>query len=382
MCRLMPVMHERCTRQTKRLFGCHIDTAPSLTVEKAEPVCPWLPPGAMPGREVPAKARRRGHPRGHLATMMGTDLVPDAMTRLARCCTLPVQRCQRGDALLRAVAVITRPSDLTRPRSPGGKPLPGASPRVFRLQAVGPGGPRRSWARPRRPRGLRVHRQPPLLLATWPRGARDQRGDRGIARGGSGRLGMASQLMAPGLQLMGRQNPPPRGGREVRDDGLRKERGCPCRALPRGPAAAEESGARAGQTDHGARDLRGKKRPEPRGRGRQPGPLHAGREPAWPLGAPRSVGRPQPGPPGFARASPPRGEGASPAGPARPRGGSPVATAPRSGALRGRGPWAMKTAGRVPSRSPPSRAVMTGPEIPAGVLKVKPMWRGFHDELY
>ena len=42
----------------------------------------------------------------------------------------------------------------------------------------------------------------------------------------------------------------------------------------------------------------------------------------------------------------------------------------------------MKTAGRVPSRSPPSRAVMTGPEIPAGVLKVKPMWRGFHDELY
>ena len=156
MCRLMPVMHERCTRQTKRLFGCHIDTAPSLTVEKAEPVCPWLPPGAMPGREVPAKARRRGHPRGHLATMMGTDLVPDAMTRLARCCTLPVQRCQRGDALLRAVAVITRPIDLPRPRSPGGKPLPGASPRVFRLQAVGPGvgpgGPRRSWARPRRPR--------------------------------------------------------------------------------------------------------------------------------------------------------------------------------------------------------------------------------------
>jgi hypothetical protein len=42
----------------------------------------------------------------------------------------------------------------------------------------------------------------------------------------------------------------------------------------------------------------------------------------------------------------------------------------------------MRTCGRVPSRSPPSGAVLTGPEIPACVLKVKPIWIVFHDELY
>jgi hypothetical protein len=56
------------------------------------------------------------------------------------------------------------------------------------------------------------------------------------------------------------------------------------------------------------RDLRGGKRPWPRGRGRQPGHPGAGREIAWPICAPRSVERPRPGPPGFASASQPRGE--------------------------------------------------------------------------
>ena len=61
---------------------------------------------------------------------------------------------------------------------------------------------------------------------------------------------------------------------------------------------------------------------------------------------------------------------------------SPVASVPRSGALRGRGLCAMRTSGRVPSRSPSSHEMGAGEEIPARGLTVKPMWRVFHDELY
>ncbi len=42
----------------------------------------------------------------------------------------------------------------------------------------------------------------------------------------------------------------------------------------------------------------------------------------------------------------------------------------------------MMTAGRVPEHSPPSCVVVAGPGIAACVLKVKPIWVVFHDELY
>jgi tryptophan 2,3-dioxygenase len=42
----------------------------------------------------------------------------------------------------------------------------------------------------------------------------------------------------------------------------------------------------------------------------------------------------------------------------------------------------MRTCGRVPWRSPPSKTVRAGQEIAICLLKVKQIWIPFHDELY
>jgi hypothetical protein len=70
--------------------------------------------------------------------------------------------------------------------------------------------------------------------------------------------GMEPQLMPPRLQLLGRQNPPHHGGRDVLDDGLSDALGCQCHAIPRRPAAAHEIGALAGQAHDVNRHRRGK----------------------------------------------------------------------------------------------------------------------------
>jgi hypothetical protein len=214
MCLLIPFMNELFKLQTKLVFRFKIDNAQSFTLENAEPLFHLIHPGAMHGCEVKDKARMLGHPLEHLAAMMCTDIVTSEMNRLDGLLNLPVQLFQKGDAFLLSFAVITRPIDLTRPSIKGGNQIQDSSTLIFMLKAVGPvvglGWQGRRWASPRRQRGLLVHRQHPLILAQWTSVERDQLGDRGLERGVSGLVGMEPQMMAPGLQLMGRQKPPHR----------------------------------------------------------------------------------------------------------------------------------------------------------------------------
>ena len=78
-------------------------------------------------------------------------------------------------------------------------------------------------------------------------------------------------MMAPGLEVMTGQNPPHGGGGDPLNDPIRDELVCQFRAIPLGQAAAQRIRVITGQPHDVDRDLRGGKRPGPRGQGRQRG---------------------------------------------------------------------------------------------------------------
>ena len=206
-------------------------------------------------------------------------------------------------------------------------------------KAVGPGGgwggQGRRRARARRPRGLLVHRQHPLLRTAWPRVERNTRSDRGVERRLPRLLGMAPQMRPPGLQWMGRQTPPYRRGGDVLDDGLSDQRPRQCMAIPWGEAAAQDGWARASPAHHRDGDLGGTKRPWPHGQERHTAPQAAGRETASPTGARRPVGRRPPEPPGLATVGQPAASACVPGVPSPPPSWSSAASVAGSAAHRG-----------------------------------------------
>jgi hypothetical protein len=150
-------------------------------------------------------------------------------------------------------------------------------------------GPRRSATRPRRQGGVRSHGQDALIRRHGTRVAGEACSERGRNGRGPWSLGREPALRAPGLEVRAGQHPPHGGGGEPRHDPCRAALVGQCRAIPRGPTAAQRLRARAGQPHEVDRDRRGGKHPGHRGQGRPRGHPAAGRETAWPTGGRRLV---------------------------------------------------------------------------------------------
>jgi hypothetical protein len=189
-------------------------------------------------------------------------------------------------------------------------------------------------------------------------------------------------MLAPGLQRMGGQHPPHGGDRAILPHPIGDELTRAFGTIPRGEATPHQIRPLAGPAHDGDRDRWGKNRPWPRGQERLQDRPDAGREHAWPRGGPRSGARQQPAPPRLGRPLLPTRGYSSLGGPGQRHGWWTVATAPAPAALRKTGPCVRKTCGRVPSRSPPTRAVSAGEAIPVRALQVKPICLVVHDQLY
>jgi hypothetical protein len=200
--------------------------------------------------EVHHKARMIGDPPGDVFAMMGADIIAYEMNRPDGFSNLAVQVFQKGDEFFLAFAAITLPVDEPGAGIEGGKEVEGPSTRVFMLQAVGqvvgPGWQGRRRARARLQRGLLIQREDDLISAEGTRVEIDQFRDSGIKSGIPGLLGVKPQMMVPGLQLMGRQNPPHGRGRDILDDRLSDKLPCQFVAIPLGETAAQDIRAFAG----------------------------------------------------------------------------------------------------------------------------------------
>ena len=383
---LMPCRDARVDLCTSRVCGGTIRATPALAWQATALRCDLRPPCARPRRQGHHDTWRLGKPGADGWAMGRTAVVTPAMNRADRRVPLPVPRVANGEALARALPVITVPVDLARTGVQGRHEREGPCTPVLGRVSVRQGR-RLGWPARRVPRsrlsgGRLVHGHDQGIAMPRPRVEVAPCGHCGLEGGVPRRRGRAPPLRAPGWALMGRQHPAYGGHRPVghhaRCDELARAFG----AIPLEAATTQQIRACAGQAPDVDGDLGGKTRPWRRGQGRRRARPDAGREHAWPSGGPRSIARRPPAPPRMERTLRPAGGASSPGGPILPYWWAHVATVPASDALRETGPWAMKTCGRMPSRSPPHLAVRVRDEIPARALQVKPICIGFHGVLY
>jgi hypothetical protein len=197
--------------------------------------------------------------------MMRTDIVTHEMDDADGRVNLRLQRLQKGDEFPLPLAFITVPIDVTRTGVKGGKKIERAGALILVLVPVG--NVRRlcwqGWGATgaRLQGGLLVHGEDYFIWPQWPGVEVHQLGHGGIEGSVPRLLGIEPDMLAPGLQLMGGQNPA-HGGR---GDGLNAPLGheLPRQfgAIPLRQAATQRIRAFAGQAYHVARDRGGKTRP-------------------------------------------------------------------------------------------------------------------------
>jgi hypothetical protein len=305
MCMVMPFFNELVQLGAKLIFGCKIHHASAFALEDTAPLCHLIHPGAMHGREVHYQAWMMSQPLMDLFPMRRTDMVAHQMDRADTLLNLDIHCVQKGHEFPLPLAVLPVPVDLASTGVEGGKEMEGPRPLVLMLDAVGPGGglgwQGRGRSGPRLQGGLLIEGEHQLIRSEGTDREVNQLGD-GSREGGVPRVfGVQPQMLAPGLQLMGGQNPPHRGGRDVLHDPIGDALTRECGTIPLGEATTPQVRPLAGQAHDVDRDLRGKNRPWPRGQGRLKDRPDAGRENAWPSGGPRSVARQWPAPPRIGR---------------------------------------------------------------------------------
>ncbi len=247
----------------------------------------------MHGREVPDNAWMMTQPLSDLLPMMRTNSVAHQMNRVEVLIDFHLHRFENGDECSLPLPVITAPGDLARPGVEGGNESQRPRPLVRMLhaggQVVGLGWQGRGRSGPRLQGGLLVDGEPQLSSLAGTGIEVNQVGDGGLEGGVPGAVGVQPQRLAPGLQRMGGENPPPRGGRAILHDPIGDALTHEFGTIPRGEATTHQVRPLAGQAHHGDGDLRGKNRPWPRGQERLKDHRDAGRENAGPSGGPRSV---------------------------------------------------------------------------------------------
>jgi hypothetical protein len=238
----------------------------------------------MHGREGHDNAWMMSPPLSDLCPLRRPDIGAHQRNRADILRNLDSHGVEQGHAFPRPLAVITGPVDVARTEVEGGTELERPCPLLRRLDAGGPvvrrGGPGRSPAGPRRQGGLLVDSEHQFLRAEGTGIEAKPFGDGGREGGVPRMFGLQPQMLAPGLQLMGGQNPSHRGGRALLHAPIGAELTREFGPIPRGEATPHQVRPRTGQAPDGDRDLRGKTRPGRRGQGRRRAPPDAGRDTA------------------------------------------------------------------------------------------------------
>jgi hypothetical protein len=236
----------------------------------------------MHGREVHDEAWMMSQPLSDLFPMMRTDMVAHQMNRSDILRNLDIHGFEKGHEFPLPLAVITVPVDFARTDVEGGKEMERPCPLILMLDAVGQvvrlGGQGRSQSGPRLQGGLLVDREHQFIRSEGTGIEANQFGDGGIEGGVPRMFGVQPQMLAPGLQLMGGQNPSHRGGRDLLHDPIGDELTREFGTIPLGEATPHQVRPLTGQAHDVDRDLRGKNRPWLRGQGRRRDPPDAGRD--------------------------------------------------------------------------------------------------------
>src|SRR5215216_1373268 len=265
----------------------------------------------MHGCKVQDETRMLGEPLADFFPVMGADIVALEMNGADTLVNLRLQRFQKGDAFPLTLPLITLAIDLARPGVKSRKEIKGPSAFVLMLapggHILGLGRLGRMLTRSRLQGGLLVHGQDQFIWTQRPRVEGNQFRHGRIEGSVPRLLGIEPDMLAPGFELMCRQNPADGGSRDVRHYALRDELARQFGAIPLGEATTQQIRPFAGQAHDVDRHLWGKNRPWLRGQGRRRGHPDAGRESAWPSGAPRSVARPPPAPPRIGKTQLPAG---------------------------------------------------------------------------
>jgi hypothetical protein len=184
--------------------------------------------------------------------MMRTDMVADDLNGADVLVKLCVHRFQNGDAFSLTFPFITVPIDLSRTGVQGGTEIKGPGARIRVLVLGGNilwlGWQGRTVTRSRLQSGVLVHRQYHRIRTQRPCVEVNQRGHGGLEGGISRLRGLQPDMLAPGFELMGRQNPSYGGGGDVFNDPVRAQLPRQFATIPLGQAAAQRIREFAGQT--------------------------------------------------------------------------------------------------------------------------------------
>jgi hypothetical protein len=163
------------------------------------------------------------------------------------------------------------PVDFARTAVEAGKEIERPRPLVLMLDAVGPvvglGWQRRGRSGPRLQGGLLIEGEHQRIGSEGTGREVNQLGDRRREGGVPRVCGVQPQMLALGLQLMGDQNPPHRGGRDILQDPIGDALSCEFGTIPLGEATTHQVRPLAGQAHDVDRDLQGKTALGPAARG-------------------------------------------------------------------------------------------------------------------
>src|SRR5919197_2195685 len=198
----------------------------------------------MHGREVHDETRMLGEPFADFFPVMGTNIVTHKMNRPDLLVNLPIQRFEKGDKFLLPLPLTALSIDLARTGVKGRKEVERSRTLVLMLVAVR-NVLRLRWlgrrvTRSRLEGGLLVHGQDQLIWAQWTGIEVDELGYGGIEGGVPRLLGIEPHMMAPGFELMRRQNPADGGCRDGRHHALRDELVRQFGTIPLGEATTQQ----------------------------------------------------------------------------------------------------------------------------------------------
>jgi hypothetical protein len=219
----------------------------------------------MHGREGHDQAWMMSQPLSDLFPLMRTDMVAHQMNRADTLLNLDIHGFEKGHEFPLPLAVIPVPITLARTGVERGKEI--ERPRALGLmldavgQVVGLSWQGRGQSGPRLQGGLLIEGEHQLIRSEGTGIEVNQLGDGGREGGVARVLGVQPQMLAPGLQLMGGQNPAHRGGRDILYDPIGDELTREFGTIPLGEATTHQVRPLAGQAHDVDRDRRGKNRP-------------------------------------------------------------------------------------------------------------------------
>ena len=207
---LIPFGHKRHQTFRKVFLVRKIGDLQPLTLQDREPLLNLVHPGAMHGWKVEHKTWMFGQPSLHLFALMHPKIIEHHMDRRDSRSSLPIHMFQKRDKFHLPFPLGRRGVDLPCPRIKSGKEVqsPLAGILVFNPDGLARlGGQGWRFACPGLQTGFLVDAQHHF---PHPQGARIE-GDNFVHLGRKGRIpwdvGRQPQMMAPGFQLVVRQNP-------------------------------------------------------------------------------------------------------------------------------------------------------------------------------